>query len=358
MRQKSLAVFLACLFCVNSFVDFAWCANYAILIGINMYPDIEENLSGYERISLKNLKYCIDDMTGLKAALVKSRYANNEKNIVLLTTRGQTTSENILKVLNGYKGKLGANDNILVAFAGHGISLASKYSPELKDDYFCCSNAQIKYNRNSNEFDNEGLISLTEMNKILEGFKCSSKIFFTDACRSIVDQESFGRSGEILTGEVTKSVTNTSLIRGGLPNMTKVPKNIRGFHRIASCSIDEVSHEMPTFKHGVFTNFLIKGLEGAADENGDGRITLRELFDFASEMTTHTVYTHISKDLSQTPTYSTKEATGNFVVGHCTPKTPQSTGQGTQQGNTQQPQNNQQLYNPPRGGSAPGGGRG
>jgi len=173
---------------------------------------------------------------------------------------------------------------------------------------------------NSDEFENEGLISLTEMNKILEGFQCSSKIFFTDACRNLVEQEGSVRSGEILSVAETKSAANQPMIRGGLPNMTEIPKNIRGFHRIASCSINEVSHELPTLKHGVFTNFLINGLTGADDGNGDGKITLQELFDFAGELTSETVSTYVSKEFSQNPTYSKTEVTGNFVIGYCKPK--------------------------------------
>jgi formylglycine-generating enzyme required for sulfatase activity len=36
-------------------------------------------------------------------------------------------------------------------------------------------------------------------------------------------------------------------------------------------------------ENSLFTNYLVKGLEGAADTNGDGRITIDELYDYAYE---------------------------------------------------------------------------
>ena len=34
--------------------------------------------------------------------------------------------------------------------------------------------------------------------------------------------------------------------------------------------------------HGVFTHFLVEGLQGKGDENGDGIVTFTELFDYVS----------------------------------------------------------------------------
>ena len=36
-------------------------------------------------------------------------------------------------------------------------------------------------------------------------------------------------------------------------------------------------------KHGLFSSFLLQGLQGAADADGDGRITAKELHEYVSE---------------------------------------------------------------------------
>ncbi len=60
-------------------------------------------------------------------------------------------------------------------------------------------------------------------------------------------------------------------------------------------------------QNSLFTHFLIKGLEGEADENGDGRITVDDLYDYA--------YKNIAKITpKQTPTKSTSRQEGEFVL--------------------------------------------
>ncbi|CAA7614635.1 hypothetical protein MTBUT4_190012 [Magnetospirillum sp. UT-4] len=43
---------------------------------------------------------------------------------------------------------------------------------------------------------------------------------------------------------------------------------------------DQVSSTLPAAKHGLFSYFLMRGLQGEADGDGDRRITDAELHDF------------------------------------------------------------------------------
>jgi len=299
--------------------------NYAVLIGINTYSPAAEKSANQLRTRFRDLNYCIDDMTALKAALSKSKYTE-DKNIILLVAKEDTTLESIRNALMNFK--ISGNDNILVAFSGHGISLAPISDPEKKDDYFCCSDAQVVYDRDYDEFRNQGLLSLTEMNDILKSYNCKSTIFITDCCRNILTEERFRqseeerKSGENSVIDAANSILSDSMIRGFPGDASEQQNNIQGFFRIASCSKAEVSHEPTDLGHGVFNYFLIKGLEGAADENGDGNITLIELFDYARTQTMDYVRTNIIYT-TQTPRISmeVKEGTG-FVLAYCDPKTP------------------------------------
>ncbi|HXQ33457.1 MAG TPA: hypothetical protein VN843_05495, partial [Anaerolineales bacterium] len=63
--------------------------------------------------------------------------------------------------------------------------------------------------------------------------------------------------------------------------------------------------------NSLFTHFLIKGLEGEADLDGDGRITIDELYDYA--------YEQISKITpKQTPTKSASKQGGEIVLRQIT----------------------------------------
>ena len=59
-----------------------------------------------------------------------------------------------------------------------------------------------------------------------------------------------------------------------VPIETDVPKNFTVF---SASSGSEISGSLPEAKHGLFSYFLMKGMEGEADRNGDQQITAGEL---------------------------------------------------------------------------------
>ena len=60
-------------------------------------------------------------------------------------------------------------------------------------------------------------------------------------------------------------------------------------------------------QNSLFTHFLVKGLEGDADKNGDGRITIDELYDYAFEQIS-------SLTPKQTPTKSISKQEGEIIL--------------------------------------------
>jgi serine/threonine protein kinase len=52
---------------------------------------------------------------------------------------------------------------------------------------------------------------------------------------------------------------------------------------IAACDKDQKSIELPEFKHGLFTYHLLKGIGGAADGDGDGKVGVYELSTYVSQ---------------------------------------------------------------------------
>jgi len=49
---------------------------------------------------------------------------------------------------------------------------------------------------------------------------------------------------------------------------------------ISSCSANEISKEDDHLRHGIFSYYMLEGLKGGADQDGDGIITVSELFSY------------------------------------------------------------------------------
>jgi uncharacterized caspase-like protein len=52
---------------------------------------------------------------------------------------------------------------------------------------------------------------------------------------------------------------------------------------LTASGANEVSAESDELQHGIFTHFLIKGLQGEADSDGDGLITVDEVYTYVSK---------------------------------------------------------------------------
>ena len=57
----------------------------------------------------------------------------------------------------------------------------------------------------------------------------------------------------------------------------KYPDN---FTVLSASSPDQISFSNPSLRHGIFSFYLMKGLEGYADKNKDGKILVNELDEY------------------------------------------------------------------------------
>jgi Caspase domain len=111
-------------------------------------------------------------------------------------------------------------------------------------------------------------LDLEEVEQLVRGSAARFRLLVLDACRS---------------GALTR-------VKGGTPIP---PFEIRLGERVpgegavflTSSSASEDSQESDDIKGSFFTHALVSGLLGAADENGDGRVTLDEAYRYAYEAT-------------------------------------------------------------------------
>ena len=121
--------------------------------------------------------------------------------------------------------------------------------------------------RADREFISRTSIQFQEISADLQAAKPKSVTIFMDACYS----------GQTRGGE--------SLIASARPLALKAQTNIfpTGFNVFSASQSDQISSSSPDLKHGIFSYYLMKGMEGDADTNKDGKITLGEMQGYLVE---------------------------------------------------------------------------
>ncbi len=129
--------------------------------------------------------------------------------------------------------------------------------------------AVFYYSGHADEFSlllGQEQVGYPELRQELEALPADVRICIFDACASgafIRDKGGVKRAPLILSAE----------------------NNTTGLAVLTSSSADEVSQESDQIKGSFFTHALISGMRGAADADRDGRITLREAYQFSFDQT-------------------------------------------------------------------------
>lgn len=110
-------------------------------------------------------------------------------------------------------------------------------------------------------------ILLSEVNSDIQASKPKSVTIFMDACYS-----GQARGGETLVASARPIALKSQ--------PTTFPSN---FTVISASQADQISSSSPDLQHGIFSYYLMRGMEGEADLNKDGKITLDETQQYLSE---------------------------------------------------------------------------
>lgn len=207
---------------------------FALIIGI----------SDYEHIS--DLKYAHADAEAMKTYIDKA-FPSSHSTVL---TDSSATRKNIVTALANILTEVNAGDTVIIYFSGHG-DCESRLAG---DPGFLLSHDSP---------NNNYLISairVDELKSIIESYieKNKAEVFlFVDACRA----GSVSEGNQQGPGKTTASLMN--LFQNEVLFM--------------ACKPDQYSLERAELGHGLFTYFLIKGLSGNADSDGDQALTVEEL---------------------------------------------------------------------------------
>ena len=111
-------------------------------------------------------------------------------------------------------------------------------------------------------------ISQKEIVDAIQRTSPKSVTMFIDSCYS----------GQSRTGETL--LASARPIRIVAKEASSFPPN---FTVISASALDQISSSSPELKHGIFSYYLMRGMEGEADANGDKQITVGEMQTYLSE---------------------------------------------------------------------------
>ena len=177
-----------------------------------------------------------------------------QKNIKLLVNGDANLIDTITILEKWLPAKIKPNEtNLIIFFAGHG--LASNDGKELF----------LLPQDSDPDLLARTALSRTELFEIILKFKPKSVTMFFDTCYS----------GQ--TREEETLLASARPIRIVADEQEGIPDNFTIF---SASQLDQISSGLKDAKHGIFSYYLMKGLEGKADANNDKNITNGELLAY------------------------------------------------------------------------------
>ncbi len=219
-------------------------------------------VSRYANKDIPPVKFAKHDGKALREYLIKT-FGYDPDNILPKNENELITYGNmknyIKNVLPNYIRQDGSSE-IFIYFAGHGAPSVNN-----KKAYF------VPYDADPNFVSDDNAYSMDAFYDDISALKASKKIVVIDACFS-------GSTGE---GEVLVKDASSVLLDVDESIGTSIDDTNNIVMR--SSTGQQVSNWYPEKNHSMFTYYLLKGLQGAADLNQDGTITLGEMKSFIND---------------------------------------------------------------------------
>lgn len=205
---------------------------YAVVVGVSDYQILDFRTG--------DLRFADDDAERFTAFLKSSAGGNvPNQNIIQLTNKNAGQS-NILLAMNLFQKAL-PQDRIIFYFSGHGLEKAF-----------------VPYDVRQGNYDS--FLTHDEVKAKFKSSQAKTKIVIADACLS----------GSMRSKKLP------------LPTIKATSKSFgdTNIAMILSSRSTQTSAETATVNGGIFTFFLIGGLNGYADTNQDKKVTIKELYKY------------------------------------------------------------------------------
>ncbi|TAN43857.1 MAG: hypothetical protein EPN22_08965 [Nitrospirae bacterium] len=231
---------------------------FALVIGI----------SKYREEAIPSVKYASRD------AEVVARYLENvggipKSNIKLLTDTAVTKSDLEAYIEDWLARRVSRDSVVFVYYAGHG-------APDMEN-----KEAYIVPYEGHPDFPSK-LYSLKKMYELLNRLPAKEVVVMLDSCFSGTG----GRSVTKIGARPLVVTIENPVLSGGKINV------------LAASTGSQISSDYDRVKHGLFTYFLLRGMRGEADKNGNSTIELGELYDYVKTNVSERASLDLNRDQS------------------------------------------------------------
>ena len=215
---------------------------YAVVIGISQYR--EE--------TIPKVAYAVKDAEAMAQMLEKQ--AGIPKAHIRLLTDSKATSADLRSLGSWLKMRVTPDSVVYVYYAGHG-------TPDTKaaESYLVPWDGHPDYP--------DGLYPLNDLYTTLSQLPAKEVLVMLDSCFS---------------GAAGRSVLAT----GARPMVLSMESSTLASHKmivLAAATGNQISSDYDKAGHGLFTHAILTGLQGAADTNKDGLVTVKELYPYVRE---------------------------------------------------------------------------
>jgi uncharacterized protein YgiM (DUF1202 family) len=224
---------------------------WGVIIGISKYKTV------------RPLKFADKDAMAFYDYLLNQVGVPKEQ--ITLLTNEQATLFSLKRSLGTeLKRKAAQKDTVIIYYAGHGAPETDATSP----DEDGMEKYLVPYDADPNDLYTTAL-PMREIETIFQRLASDRVIFITDSCYS------GATAGRTFATASRRAVVSDAFL-------ARLSKG-KGRVVLTASRASEVSEEREDLGHGVFTYYLLEGLRGKADLDGDGVITVDEAYNYVSK---------------------------------------------------------------------------
>jgi uncharacterized caspase-like protein len=223
---------------------------WAVVVGISKYQ--------YAEKGIPPLQYAHNDAQSFMDFLYSTNGGGFKPANTHLLLDEKATTNNIRSSLFTFLKKAEKDDLVIIYFAGHGAPEAGR-----PDNLYL-----ITYDTDPNDLASTAF-PMWDMETALKRYIAADRVvILADACHS----------GGVGQDAGLRSFGNANLINSYLANLDKTKP---GRAIMTASETNQLSREGEQWKgHGVFTYYLLEALKGKADTDGDGIVTIAEVFKY------------------------------------------------------------------------------
>jgi len=220
---------------------------YLLVIGINEYKNTKYNLN-----------YAIEDAVGFKRQIEIGAKELFNSIVTISLSNAEATKDRIMEEINKIKAIAQQQDMFVFYYAGHGAM-----SVEDKSVFYLIPTDVTQMF--SAPVLEEKAISASELKEISTEIKAQKQIFILDACQSGGIEDVLAVRGAAEEKAIAQLARST------------------GTYWLAASTTEQFAGEFAQLGHGIFTYCILQAFNGAADGQGDNKITVQELSAYLND---------------------------------------------------------------------------